>query len=500
MMNRRSFLSRSLLTAASFGVSSTLPRGRRGRYGLPKADAAPQLTPYPVLVVIVGGGLDPAMHMVARANGSVGGVNIVNRLNDSSSFRRTKSGIDYVSSVVTPVGGNDFEAHLEDLALIRALNLSRTAGITAHTQQAAPWFGDSTGSGKTRFDRLPWASLLAAQFRKRGFIVPKPCAVAYTNDPATFKNDPYIDYLAYGNTGPDPETAPDRIITVPSYFNALSTVGLPDPKLQAPGNALIDALDQGAPSATQPDYAQRFAAANGTAKDVLGFLTGGSLWPPKDPKLFTTLGLDPKDANRDLSAGNVRFEHMFTLAYLALANNIAHVIAFKNDGQPVQAGTGWDSHEGNVARQTKHGNELWSSLGKLITLMKKTPSRVVLDGRSMFDTTNIWIISEMGRSPQAQVRTKKNNVDVPPYQTDGTEHWSHGSSFFIGGRFKRGAVFGDFTPTWTAVPINPVTGSPNGGIEMSFNHVIATVMKAAGGDPSEFTKAPPIDAVLDMSR
>lgn len=497
MMNRRSFLSRSILSAASMGVGSVLPFGKGDRFGIRSADAAGLPTPYPVLLIMIGGGLDPAMHMVARANGSVGSATIVNRLPDSSTFKRTKSGIDYVGSVVTPPGKADFEPHLEDVSLIRAVNLGRARGIVAHTLQGAMWFGDPVASGVSRFRRLPWPSLLAAQFRKRGVIVPRPCAVAYQTPPAsTLVTDPYIDLAAYATATADPATRPDRILSIQAFFNSLSTAGLPAPARQIPGDALIETLDQAIPAATQPDYAQRFSDANGSARELLSVLSGGPAWPP-DPKILAALGLTGANLNPGLT-GDPPFEQMCALAFQALSRNLAHVIAFKYEGQRNCAGTGWDSHERNVARQTTHGNRMWSSLGKLITLMKKTPS-LIPGGKSLFDTTNIWIQSEMGRSPNAQVRDKIGNKSVPPYLTDGTEHWSHGSATFLGGRFKRGRVIGNFTPDWTAIPLNPATGEEAGGIDLSFNHLIATVMKAAGGDPSEYSNAPPIDAVLDMA-
>lgn len=498
-MNRRSFLSRSLLSAASFGVGSTLPFERGSQLELIRnADAAPLATPYPVLLIIVGGGLDPAMHMVARANGSVGSVNLVNRLPTTASFKKTKTGIDYVSSVVTPTGKTDFEPHLNDVSLIRSLNLEGD-----HAATASIWFGYRvgvasvrTGPGSTRFGKQPWASQLTAQFRKQGVIVPRPCAIAYQQNDLAFKGrEPYLDYCTWANQSPDPATVADRILSIEGYFKSLSAAGLPPPSRQAPGYALIDALDQAVPSMTQPDYAQRFAAANGTANQVLGSLSGGPAWPPT-PGILAELGLTGANINPDLS-GDAPFEQMFALAFQALVKNLAHVVAFKNDGQRVNAGTGWDSHERNVARQTTHGNRLWPALGKLVALMKKTPSPIV-PGKSLYDTTNIWVQSEMGRSPNAQPREKppKSGIFV---LTDGNEHWPHGSAVFLGGRFKRGVVVGGYTPNWTSKPINPATGGEAGGIDINMNHVIATVMKAAGGDPSQFTKAAPLDCLLDMS-
>ncbi len=495
-MNRRSFLSRSLLSAASFGVGSALPLGRSRLFR--DANAAPLITPYPVLLIIIRGGLDTAMHMVARQNGSIGKATLVNRLNSTASFKRTKTGIDYVSSVVTPTGGTDFEPHLNDVALIRAMKLEGD-----HAATASIWFGYRvgaskvrTGPGTTRFGRQPWASVLAAQFRQRGLIVPKPCAIAYQQNDIAFKGvEPYLDYINWAKQSPDPATVPDRILSIEGYFKSLSAAGLLPAVQRAPGLALIDALDQGIAFDTQPDYSQRFSEANGTANQVLNSLSSESAWPPP-PSVLTDLGLTAAELNPNLSEDSP-LRPMFALAYQALANKLAHVVAIENNAQRVNAGRGWDSHERNVARQTTHGNTLWPSLGKLVALMKKTPSPIV-SGKSMFDTTNIWVQSEMGRSADAQPR------EVPPKSkrfilTDGNAHWPHGSALFMGGRFKRGIVIGDYTPDWTSKPINLATGNEAGGVEVNMNNLIATVMKAAGGDPSQFTNASPVDALLDMS-
>lgn len=495
-MNRRSFLSRSLLSAASFGVGTALPFGRNRFELFRSADAAGLPTPYPVLMIMCIGGIDPAMHLVATPNGSVGGVTLVNRLPGTSSFKKTRTGIDYVSSVVTPVGKTDFEPHLNDVALLRALRLEGD-----HAAQSSIWFGYrigassvKTGPGTTRFGRAPWTNQLAAQFRKRGLIVPKPCSIAYKQE-AAFKTEPYRDFLSWGNQSPDPATQADRILSLASYFKAISTVGLPPPARQAPSYDLINILDRSVPADSQPDYAERFAAANNTASQVLRtVLAGGPIWPPA-PETLTALGLTASNLNPDLTS-DAQYEHMFALAFQALSRNVAHVVAFKTEGD---RDSFWDTHSGNVTRQTRNGNHLWPTLGKLIALMKITPSPIV-NGKSLFDTTNIWVQSEMGRSPNAQMRDKdaKGNP-VPPYLTDGNEHWSHGSATFMGGRFKRGIAIGGFTPTWEAKPINPATGGEAGGMVLNMNNAIATVMKAAGGDPSEFTNAAPIDALLDMS-
>ena len=187
--------------------------------------------------------------------------------------------------------------------------------------------------------------------------------------------------------------------------------------------------------------------------------------------------------NKQLGDPTMRYEQLFAFAYQALYNNIGHVIAiaYSPDGD-------WDSHEGNVAKQQKSGGSLWPALGKLISLMKNPLYKSPIDStKTLFDTTNIWVQSEMGRTSTAE-------------KGSGTDHWSAGSATFMGGRFKRGIAIGGYAPDFKSLPINPATGNEAGGSQLHFNNAIATVMKAAGGDPSEYTNAAPIDAILDMSR
>lgn len=472
-MNRRSFLSRSLLSAASFGIGSSLSLGRRSRFDLfGSAEAATLPTPYPTLVIMLHGGLDPAMHMVATPNGSFGNVAVVNRMPDTSTFRDTATGIRYVSSVVTPSGRTQMEPHLNDLALIRALELT-----SDHGDKAAIWFGEKTGN---TFSRLSWASQLAAQFRRRGLFVPKPCAIAYGKATENFD---YLDYVKWGTESPDPATVADRILTFDSYFSAISAGNLPRSEVQKPAYALVDTLDRRIPSATQPDFSNRFANLNGTANELLTRMSSGvPAWPPP-PEVRAAFGLSESDLNKPLGDSSLRYEQLFAFAFQALYNNIGHVIAiaYSPDGD-------WDSHDSNVAKQIKSGVSLWPALGKLISIMKDPQFKSPIDSsKSLFDTTNIWIQSEMGRTNTAQMGS-------------GTDHWSAGSATFLGGRFKRGIAIGGYAPDWKSLPINPATGNEAGGIKLHFNNAIATVMKAAGGDPSEYTNAAPVDAILDMSR
>jgi hypothetical protein len=478
MMNRRSFLMRSFMAAAAAGISSTLDR--RGLVRTAKAGGNGP-TPYPVLAILVRGGLDPAMHLVATPNGSFGNVTIANRMTGTTGIQTTASGIRYFTGSVTPTGKTDFAPYLPDVSLLRAF---KAGGDHGHI--AAAWLGDN---GTYNFSKTSWGAYLAAQNRAAGAIVPKPCAIAYPT--MDFSEEPYLDYVAYAPNSPNPATAPERILSINGFFQSVSSTGLPPFARQAPAYGLVHALDgRTYQAATQPVVTSAFAAANANADGVLQSVYGAPAWPPT-ASVYGALGLSATAAVPDpTGAFGAPYAYMFALAYEAFAKNLSHVIAFQNNG--MGTGSGWDSHYTNYAGQIAAGNTLWPALGKLVTLMKATPSPLVA-GKTLYDTTNIWIQSEMGRTPGADVAAGGTN------SSDGTGHWPYACATFLGGRFKRGAAIGGFAPDWTAMPVNPSTGAATGGSVLAMNNVIATVLKAAGVDPTGYTSAAPIDALLDMT-
>lgn len=481
MINRRSFLSRSMVSAASFGVGNALSLGRRSRFRLNTAEAAALPTPYPVLVILLRGGLDPALHLVATPNGRYGNVVIQNRLSGTTGIKETAAKIRYAVPVVTPPSRADFEPHLNDVALLRSFV---TGSSGQHAYIAKPWIGDFSSAAKA--SKLSWTSELAAQFRARGSFVLKPCAVAYPQ-PKPDDRTAYLDLAAWANQSPDPTTLADRILTVKSYFDAQSVVNLPYPR-QAPAYGLVTALDRTLPAATQPELIDRFDKTNTAANDILN-RSANSLWP-LPAEVLTTFGLKESDLTSEFKL-EPKIPQMLALAYQAFKNNFAHIVAFENFGYDAYS---WDSHRANLSSQTGNGNILWSNLGKFLTLMKATRSPIDKD-KTLFDTTNIWIQSEMGRTVAGIQPRNAQDGNRP----DGTDHWAHACATFIGGRFRRGIAIGGLSDDWTSIPVNPATGLEAGGSLMTFDNLIATVMKAAGGDPSTYTKAAPIDALLNMS-
>lgn len=425
------------------------------------------------------GGLDPALHLVATPQGRFGNVTIANRLQESDfvTFGTGSNAIKYVRPTVAPTGKTDFLPHLGDVALLRAFQ-----GYGDHGHIASVWIGEASSGSALRAKKDSWTCNLAAQFRARGVNVLKPVAVAYpTRDVG---NETYLFLAEHATVSPDPATLADRILTFGGFFGGLTAQGLPPFALQKAAYALSGAFDTSFPAATQSSIIDSFAAANLSADETLGSVLTGPAWPPS-PTVLAKLGLTSAEPRRPLTY-DPPIPEMFACAFQALSRNLSHVIGFMNMGFTGPGAT-WDSHKNNISTQRGQGNILWPALGKLVKLMKETPSPLPgVTGKSMFDTTNIWVQSEMGRTP---------GPDVDP---TGCAHWPAAQALFMGGRFKRGVAVGGFTPDFTAKPINLVTGA-DGGQVVRFNNLIATVMKAAGGDPTKYTKAAPVDALLDMS-
>src|SRR5262249_5084621 len=116
-MNRRKFLAGSLAAAAASGFRF---RSRGLELG-GEASAQGTLEPYPVVVIMLKGGLDQGMHLVATPNGTtIGSQQTVNRMSGDSGIKvAPRSGIRYFTGSVAAPGKADFEPHLPDVALLR---------------------------------------------------------------------------------------------------------------------------------------------------------------------------------------------------------------------------------------------------------------------------------------------------------------------------------------------------------------------------------------------
>lgn len=484
-MNRRKFLTGSLVTGAAMVSGARI--GRDGLHLLGSAEAATNITPYPVLLITLRGGMDPAMNLVAQPNGSFGSVTIANRMSGTSALKTTASGIRYFTGTVAAAGKAQFEAHLPDVALLRGFH-----GGSDHGHTVADWFGDYSSSKQVSHKN--WGNYVAASHRAAGVFVPKPCVVMYpTRDTPA---EPFHDLVAYGDVGPNPAVSAERALSYSGFFDSLSAgTGMPPFARQQASYALARAIDGRAyTAAAQPNMTGKFDTANTSADDAMkaaaAAAASGPAWPPP-ANVLSGMGVTMADFTKAMTVAVVKNAQAMTFALQALSKGLTHVMnltLYGYDG----SNDGWDSHNANYSQQLSAGSAFWSNLGKLVTLMKATPSPIVA-GKSLFETTNIWVQSEMGRTAQADLSVPGNGNTA-----SGTGHWPHGCAVFMGGRFKRGIAIGGMTGNWEAMPINPVTGAA-GNTVAKFNNLIATVIKASGADPGGYVDAAPIDALLNMS-
>lgn len=442
---------RSFLTGAALGAGALVARPR---WMIGDAHAAGERTPYPVLQIVLVGGVDSAMHFVGRGT-------LKNR--PSGGFKTAPgSGIVYFPGTVAPAGATDFEPHIAEMALLRGFNMvTRTHEIA----QNMHWYGGG---------RRPWANYLASELLKQQ-SVPKPCAIALP-DVLRFGD---AQILLPGDASPNPSGAAERILDTGGFFGSLAGgASVPSPALQAPLTKLVSGMNVGWPGPAQPSMREQLTQSNTKATSLLS-RTGGPVWPPT-PQTMSALGL----TNADITAtsyGAPRFKGSLALAYQSLQHGLSHVVSIFTDNL-------WDSHADNVNFQINASSRIFPTIGKLLTLMKNTVSPID-PTKTLFDTTNVWISSEFNRG------LDHDSLELDGITASGLSHWEHSSTMFLGGRFKRGVAIGDLTANWRSAGIDLATGAP-GGTVPQIDNVIATVFKAAGADPTAYTNAAPIDALL----
>jgi uncharacterized protein (DUF1501 family) len=170
---------------------------------------------------------------------------------------------------------------------------------------------------------------------------------------------------------------------------------------------------------------------------------------------------------------------MTALAYQLAKYQVSHVVSIVAPDL-----YSYDNHGGAspTTYQRSTGTRYFDIIARLLSALKATPS--ALDSSlTMFDTTHVVVCSEMGRSPSAE-------------NGNGTFHWDWTHVACWGGRFKRGYGFGDLDSKLTGIPADFDTGALNQGTTPTFMNVIATILQANGVDPSTYSTAKPIKAVL----
>ncbi|MBA3396660.1 MAG: DUF1501 domain-containing protein [Deltaproteobacteria bacterium] len=453
-LNRRNFLRQAMWSAGAASAVTCLPRFLR-----PAAAAVPPNAVFPTIFIQLRGGWDPCYHFAARTG-------FASRAVAAADIRQTAAGVRWHVPTMTAM-----TPHMEDAVILR--NVRMSPNIDHHTGLVELWYG--TASNPT--SRPPWTNVLASALLKRSPAAAPNVTSYWKREYSASDRD--TDYVRYHNTSPDPLGAAQRILNIGAFASSLdTTMGLPPPAEQ---QAVYDAISKSDarlydPS-VQPSTVAQFGQANAQANDLLG-RTVGAVWPP-DMATRTMFNLTTADLTRTGYQATPHLLPMTALAFQLARYQASHVISMTAADL-----YSYDNHGGGspTTFQRTTGTRYFDMIARLLSALKATPSP--LDPSiSMFETTHVVIASEMGRSPNAEMG-------------NGTFHWDSTHVACFGGRFKRGYGYGDLDGRLMAMPADFDTGALNQGTTTSWMNVVATILKANGVDPSTYSTAKPINAVL----
>lgn len=147
----------------------------------------------------------------------------------------------------------------------------------------------------------------------------------------------------------------------------------------------------------------------------------------------------------------------------------------------INIGGGLDTHFGTQVVHAQNQRRGWNALGDLVTDLKASPHP---GGGSFMEHTTILIFSEFSRTPLINA-------------SGGRDHHITNSCMLLGKGIKHNVVFGKSGDVGlSAGIIDHATGLPSAsGFQILPDHVIATVMAAAGIDYS-ITRVEPLRGLL----
>ena len=449
--NRRAFLRGSLAAAGAAAAFRALPRFVR-----PAAAAVPPGSVFPTIFIQLRGGWDPCYHFAARTGMATRGVT-------AEGIKETAAGVRWYQPTM-----NAMTPHMEDAVILR--NVTMTSNINHHNGLVELWYG--TANNPT--ERPPWTNLLASALLQRA-----PAAAPNVTSYWTREADRDTDYVSYHNTSPNPLGAAQRILNIGAFTSSLDTsMGLPPAsEQQAVYDAILKRDARLYSPEVQPGTVSQFAQANAQANDLLN-RPPAAVWPP-DEATRTLFNLGDADLGKTGTQAMPHLHPMTALAFQLARYQVSHVISMVAAERYK-----YDNHGGTnpTTAQQLTGTRYFGEIARLLGALKATPSP--LDSTvSMFETTHVVIASEMGRSPNAE-------------NGDGTFHWDNTHVACFGGRFKRGYGFGELDGRLNAVPADFNTGALNQGSTASWMNVVATILAANEVDPSTYSNAQAIRAVL----
>lgn len=186
--------------------------------------------------------------------------------------------------------------------------------------------------------------------------------------------------------------------------------------------------------------------------------------------LRTLYGLRPEGGNDPRSSAAARA----ALVATALKRGVSQCVSMNITG-------GLDTHFGTQLTHAQNQRVGWNALADLVTDLRNSPHPT---GGNFMDHTTVMVFSEFSRTPLINA-------------SGGRDHHITNSCMLLGKGIKHNMVFGKSGDVGlSAGVIDHNTGLPSSaGYQVLPDHVIATVMKAAGIDYS-ITRVEPLPGLL----
>jgi Protein of unknown function (DUF1501) len=186
--------------------------------------------------------------------------------------------------------------------------------------------------------------------------------------------------------------------------------------------------------------------------------------------LRTLYGLRPEGGNDPRSSAAARA----ALVATALKRGVSQCVSMNITG-------GLDTHFGTQLTHAQNQRVGWNALADLVTDLRNSPHPT---GGNFMDHTTVMVFSEFSRTPLINA-------------SGGRDHHITNSCMLLGKGIKHNTVFGKSGDVGlSAGVIDHNTGLPSSaGYQVLPDHVIATVMKAAGIDYS-ITRVEPLPGLL----
>ncbi|MEL6346859.1 MAG: DUF1501 domain-containing protein [Myxococcota bacterium] len=163
----------------------------------------------------------------------------------------------------------------------------------------------------------------------------------------------------------------------------------------------------------------------------------------------------------------------------ALSSGLSRCVTLGFGGQ---GGLGWDSHANNDETQSQLFEDLFVSLGQLMSTLQNTPGE---NAATLAEETVVVVLSEMGRTPQLNA-------------TLGKDHWPYTSAMLLGPNLTTDRVIGSLDNGYYGEEIDLQTGDvTSSGRNLSAEALGATLLQMADIDPKDFINdADPIEGIL----